>query len=72
MEQRTDQYNDLLNAVKILELVDLKAPRSEVLLAMWLLENEERLPPKFAESNCCVSLLFLMHNYLYSLTAKLC
>ncbi|XP_026494553.1 TBC1 domain family member 7 [Vanessa tameamea] len=50
-EQRTDQYNHMLYAVEMLELVDMKAPRSEILLAMWLLENEERKPPKFPETN---------------------
>ncbi|XP_022113345.1 TBC1 domain family member 7 [Pieris rapae] len=51
MEQRTEQYNDLLYAVEMLERVEMTAPRSEVLLAMWLLELEEREPPMFPETN---------------------
>ncbi|KAL0811599.1 hypothetical protein ABMA28_009972 [Loxostege sticticalis] len=51
MEQRTDQYNDLLYAVEMLELADMKAPRSKILLEMWLLDNEERKPPIFRETN---------------------
>ncbi|PZC78219.1 TBC1 domain family member 7 [Helicoverpa armigera] len=51
MEQRTEQYQDLLYAVEMLELVDMDAPRSEVLFEMWLLENEERKPPMFPETN---------------------
>ncbi|XP_063834723.1 TBC1 domain family member 7 [Ostrinia nubilalis] len=51
MEQRTDQYNDLLYAVEMLELCDMKAPRSKILMEMWLLENEERKPPIFRETN---------------------
>lgn len=59
MEQRTDQYNDLLYAVEKLNLVDMDAPRSEVLLEMWLLENEERKPPLFPETNFCSADSFL-------------
>ncbi|KPJ10026.1 TBC1 domain family member 7 [Papilio machaon] len=51
MEQRKQQYGDLLYAVDMLELVDMSAPRTEILLAMWLLENEERKPPLFPETN---------------------
>ncbi|CAG9794638.1 unnamed protein product [Diatraea saccharalis] len=51
MEQRTDQYRDLLYAVEMLELVDLKERRSKILLQMWLLDNEEREPPVFKETN---------------------
>lgn len=51
MEQRTEQYQDLLYAVQMLEMVDLKAPRSQVLMEMWLLETEERKPPVFPETN---------------------
>ncbi|XP_045780519.1 TBC1 domain family member 7 isoform X2 [Maniola jurtina] len=58
-EQRTDQYNDLLYAVESLEMVDMKAPRSEILMAMWLLELEERKPPKFPETNYCSSDTFI-------------
>ncbi|CAK1540892.1 unnamed protein product [Leptosia nina] len=50
-EQRTEQYNDLLYAAEMLERVEMTAPRSEVLLAMWLLELEERKPPVFPETN---------------------
>ncbi|XP_034837290.1 TBC1 domain family member 7 isoform X1 [Maniola hyperantus] len=58
-EQRTDQYNDLLYAVESLEMVDMKAPRSQILMAMWLLELEERKPPKFPETNYCSSDTFI-------------
>ncbi|XP_013141795.1 PREDICTED: TBC1 domain family member 7 [Papilio polytes] len=51
MEQRKQQYGDLLYAVDMLTLVDMAAPRTEILLAMWLLENEERKPPFFPETN---------------------
>ncbi|KPI93649.1 TBC1 domain family member 7 [Papilio xuthus] len=51
MEQRKQQYGDLLYAVDMLDLVDMSAPRTEILLAMWLLENEERRPPLFPETN---------------------
>lgn len=51
MEQRSEQYRDLLYAVDLLELIDMKAPRSKILLEMWLLENEERKPPLFPETN---------------------
>ncbi|CAH2058972.1 unnamed protein product, partial [Iphiclides podalirius] len=51
MEQRKKQYGDLLYAVDMLELVDMSAPRTQILLAMWLLENEERKPPLFPETN---------------------
>lgn len=51
MEQRTEQYQDLLYAVEMYELVDINAPRCQVLLEMWLLENEERKPPLFPETN---------------------
>ncbi|CAH2058974.1 unnamed protein product, partial [Iphiclides podalirius] len=37
--------------VDMLELVDMSAPRTQILLAMWLLENEERKPPLFPETN---------------------
>ncbi|CAD0205377.1 unnamed protein product [Chrysodeixis includens] len=50
-EQRTEQYQDLLYAVQMLELIEMDAPRCQVLLEMWLLENEERTPPLFPESN---------------------
>lgn len=56
MEQRTDQYNDLLYAVEMLELADMKAPRSKILLEMWLLDNEERKPPIFRETNFSVGI----------------
>ncbi|CAG9569092.1 unnamed protein product [Danaus chrysippus] len=58
-EQRSDQYNDMLYAVEDLQLVDMKAPRSEILLAMWLLENEERKPPNFPETNYCSADTFI-------------
>ncbi|XP_072933199.1 TBC1 domain family member 7 [Epargyreus clarus] len=58
-EQRTEQYNDLLYAVEMLELVDMTAPRSQILLAMWLLENEERKPPLFPETNYCSADTFI-------------
>ncbi|CAG5020845.1 unnamed protein product [Parnassius apollo] len=51
MEQRKQQYGDLLYAVDMLELADMNAPRTQILLAMWLLENEERKPPMFPETN---------------------
>ncbi|KAJ0170672.1 hypothetical protein K1T71_013444 [Dendrolimus kikuchii] len=51
MEQRTEQYQDLLRAVEMLELVDMKAPRSKILLEMWILENETRTAPLFPETN---------------------
>lgn len=54
MEQRTDQYNDLLYAVEMLELADMNAPRSKILLEMWLLDNGERKPPVFRDSNFSV------------------
>lgn len=54
MEQRTEQYNDLLYAAEMLERVEMTAPRSEILLAMWLLELEEREPPLFPETNFSV------------------
>ncbi|KAM3957281.1 TBC1 domain family member 7 [Aphomia sociella] len=50
-EQRTEQYNDLLYAVEMLDLVKMDAPRSKILFEMWLLENEERRPPIFPETN---------------------
>lgn len=56
-EQRTEQYQDLLYAVQMLELIDIDAPRCQVLLEMWLLENEERTPPLFPETNFSVSKL---------------
>ncbi|XP_041985186.1 TBC1 domain family member 7 [Aricia agestis] len=59
MEQRTEQYNDLLYAVEMLEFVDMKAPRSQILLAMWLLETEEITPPLFPETNYCSSDTFI-------------
>ncbi|KAI5641078.1 rab-GTPase-TBC domain-containing protein [Phthorimaea operculella] len=49
-EQRTGQYQDLLYAVKMLELVDKTMPRSVVLLQMWLLETEQLKPPNFPET----------------------
>ncbi|XP_026754237.2 TBC1 domain family member 7 [Galleria mellonella] len=49
--QRTEQYNDLLYAVEMLRLVKMDAPRSKILFEMWLLENEERKPPIFPETN---------------------
>ncbi|XP_045506591.1 TBC1 domain family member 7 [Colias croceus] len=52
MEMRTDQYNDLLYAVQKMDLADMSGPRSQILLAMWLLELEDRKPPIFPESNC--------------------
>nr|XP_021190067.2 TBC1 domain family member 7 [Helicoverpa armigera] len=59
MEQRTEQYQDLLYAVEMLEMVDMDAPRSEVLFEMWLLENEERKPPMFPETNFSTADTFL-------------
>lgn len=56
MEQRTEQYHDLLHAVEVLELVDMSAPRSRILLEMWILENEARKAPLFPETNFNVSL----------------
>lgn len=67
-EQRTDQYNHLLYAVEKLRLVDMKAPRGEILLAMWLLEIEETEAPKFPGSGCnvCIKLnyLFIYNRFL--------
>ncbi|XP_068625638.1 TBC1 domain family member 7 isoform X2 [Battus philenor] len=51
MDQRKQQYGDLLYAVEMLELIDKGTPRTQVLLAMWLLENEETKPPVFPETN---------------------
>ncbi|XP_059045584.1 TBC1 domain family member 7 [Achroia grisella] len=50
-KQRTEQYDDLLYAVEMLRLVEMDAPRSKILFEMWLLENEERKPPIFPETN---------------------
>lgn len=58
-KQRTDQYNHILYAVNLLELVESNTPRSEVMLAMWLLENEEQKPPKFPETNWSLADTFL-------------
>lgn len=64
MEQRTEQYQDMLDAVEMLELVDMTAPRSQILMQMWLLENEERKPPNFPETNFCVRyILIILQNY---------
>ncbi|KAL4703366.1 hypothetical protein ACJJTC_015444 [Scirpophaga incertulas] len=52
MEQRTDQYNDLLYAVKMLQLEDMNAHRSLILLQMWLLDNEENEPPYWENRYC--------------------
>lgn len=60
MEQRTEQYQDLLYAVEMLELVDLKAPRSQVLMEMWLLETEERKPPFFPETTFSVCICIIL------------
>lgn len=51
IKQRTEQYNELRNAVKILELVNTNTPESKILLEMWILENEERKPPLFPKTN---------------------
>ncbi|XP_049880823.1 TBC1 domain family member 7 [Pectinophora gossypiella] len=51
MEQRSGQYQDLLYAVKMLELIDEEAPLSQTLLQMWLLETEQLKPPVFPETN---------------------
>ncbi|KAF9811073.1 hypothetical protein SFRURICE_012472 [Spodoptera frugiperda] len=51
MEQRTEQYQDLLYAVEKFDFVSMDAPRTQVLLEMWLLDNEERKPPLFPETN---------------------
>lgn len=59
MEQRMEQYQDLLYAVEMLELVDMNASRSKILLQMWLLENEARKPPKFPETNFCSANTFV-------------
>ncbi|VVC87158.1 unnamed protein product [Leptidea sinapis] len=68
MEQRTDQYNDLLYAAEMLDRVSKTTPRSEVLLAMWLLELEERKPPNFPDSNICSANTFIpIANTLYKL-----
>lgn len=64
-EQRTDQYNHLLYAVEKLRLVDMKAPRGEILLAMWLLEIEETEAPKFPESGCNVSMNYFCLKKLF-------
>lgn len=70
MEQRTEQYQDLLYAVEMLDLVDMSASRSKILLQMWLLENESRKPPKFPETNYCVSSninrFYLWHLWIFS------
>lgn len=55
MEQRTEQYQDLLYAVEKFDFVSMDAPRTQVLLEMWLLDNEERKPPLFPETNFSVS-----------------
>ncbi|CAH0555855.1 unnamed protein product [Brassicogethes aeneus] len=39
MNQRKQEFNDLLNAVKVLRSVDVNTPKSQVFLAMWLLQS---------------------------------
>ncbi|XP_063629816.1 TBC1 domain family member 7 [Cydia splendana] len=58
-QQRTEQYQDLLYAAEMLELADMSGPRSQILLQMWLLENEETRPLLFPETNCCSSDTFV-------------
>ncbi|CAB3258609.1 unnamed protein product [Arctia plantaginis] len=50
MQQRSEQYDDLLFAVEDLERVKMDAPREEILLHMWLLDTEETEPPLFPET----------------------
>lgn len=56
MEQRKAQFNDLIHAVKVLDLVESDAPRNAVLFAMWMLETEQRKPPVFPETYFSVSI----------------
>jgi len=39
MDQRKQEYNDLHHALKITKIVDEKTPKSQVLLAMWLIQT---------------------------------
>lgn len=56
MQQRSEQYHDLLHSVEFLERVKIDAPREEILLHMWLLDSEEIEPQPFPDTHYPVSL----------------
>ncbi|XP_058812200.1 TBC1 domain family member 7 [Topomyia yanbarensis] len=41
MTQREAVYNDLLRALQVMRLIDVKTPKHKVLYAMWLLETKQ-------------------------------
>lgn len=55
MQQRSEQYHDLLHSVEFLERVKIDAPREEILLHMWLLDSEEIEPQPFPDTHYPVS-----------------
>ncbi|XP_053619415.1 TBC1 domain family member 7 [Plodia interpunctella] len=51
MEQRTEQFQDALYCVELVERINMDAVRSKIMFEMWLLEKEVTTPPVFPETN---------------------
>lgn len=66
MQQRKQEFKDLLNALQIMRIVDNNTPKPQLFLAMWLIEIGNL---KY-DTNLQVITIFILKRMLFQLDEK--